>query len=58
MPGRRRHRSAGRKIRPGSGRERGNVWVPMDSDLKDKHQYYNKFSMTKNDAMFQASEGE
>ena len=52
MQGRRRNRSEGRKLRPGSARERGNVWVPVDGDLNGQSQYWNKYIMTKTDTMF------
>ena len=57
MSERKRSRSAARRIRPGSARERGNVWVPIDTKgLQAKHQYLNKFKMTKSDSMFQEME--
>ena len=56
MKGRRRNRSEGRKIRPGSGKERGNVWVPVDETLNGPNQYWNSYIMTKNDTMFQEIE--
>ena len=52
MQGRKRSRSAGRKIRVGSARERGNVWVPVNGDLNGQSQYWNKYIMTKTDTMF------
>ena len=54
MPQRRRNRSEGRKCRPGSARERGNVWVPviLGTELADNHRHLNKFKMTKSDALF------
>ena len=56
MPGKRRPRSAGPRVRIGSARERGNVWVPVNTSSKDNNEYWNKFSMTKSDAMFQEME--
>ena len=56
MPGKRRNRSAGPRIRPGSARERGNVWVPVGTNIKDSNEYWNKFKMTKSDSMFQEME--
>ena len=56
MPGKRRPRSAGPRARPGSARERGNVWVPINNNAKDNIEYWNKFNMTKSDAMFQEME--
>ena len=48
-----RNRSAHGRIRPGSARERGNVWVPMDSSLTGNlPELSNKFKMTKSDSMF------
>ena len=52
MKGKRRNRSEGRRIRPGSAKERGNVWVPVDGDLNSQNQYWNKYIMTKSDTMF------
>ena len=57
MPRRQRNRSTNRDCRPGSARERGNVWVPVSiTGMADHHQYWNKFKMTKSDAMFQEME--
>ena len=58
MPQKRRNRSQNRNCRPGSARERGNVWVPVQAgtELQDKQQCWSKFKMTKSDAMFQEME--
>jgi hypothetical protein len=48
----RRNKSERRKIKPGSALERGNVWVPMNNNVKGKQEYWNTFTMAKTDTMF------
>ena len=47
-----RNNSECRKIKPGSALERGNIWVPMNGNVKGKHEYWNTFTMAKTDTMF------
>ena len=45
--------SGKRRVRAGKG-ARGKVWVPVltQEKLSERHQYWNKFKMTKEDALF------
>ena len=48
----RKNESEVRKIKPGSALERGNVWVPINDNIKEKHEYWNTFTMARTDTMF------
>ena len=56
MNKRRRNQNEYRNIRPGSALQRGNVWVPVTENVKEKHEYWNSFTIAKTDKMFQEIE--
>ena len=56
MNKRRRNQSESRNIRPGSALQRGNVWVPVTENVKEKHEYWNSFTIAKTDKMFREIE--